>query len=66
MHKLAEAAGISIGSVVEIFHEDWGMRKLIEKWVPRSQAIDQRLHRVHDSNSYLGLFNRNPTIFNAH
>ena len=32
MHKLAEAAGISTGSVVEIFHEDWGMRKLITQF----------------------------------
>ena len=42
MIKLAEATGISIGSVVEILHEDLGMTKLTAKWVPRLLIINQK------------------------
>ena len=38
----AEAAGILIGSVVEILHEHLGIIKLTVKWVPRLITIDQK------------------------
>ena len=60
--ELDEAAGISIGSVVKILHEDLRMRKLSAKWVPHLLTIDQK-RRVRDSKSSLDLFNRNPSNF---
>ena len=53
VHELAEGAGISIGSVVKILHEDLGMRKLTAKWVPRLLTIDQKRQQVRDSKSSL-------------
>ena len=58
VRELAEAACISIESVVKILHEDLGMRKLTGKWVPRLLTIDQKRQRVRDSKSCLNLFNR--------
>ena len=63
VRELAEVACISIESVVKILHEDLGMRKLTEKWVPRLLTIDQKRQRVRDSKSCLNLFNRNPSDF---
>ena len=63
VRELAEAADISIGSIVKILHEDFGMRNLTAKWVPRFLTIDQKCQRVRDSKSCLDLFNRNPSDF---
>ena len=61
--KLAEASGISIRIVVNILHEDLGMRKLTTKWVLPLLTIDQKCQRVRDSKSCLDLFKRNPSNF---
>ena len=63
VRELAEAAGISIGSVVKILLEDLGLRKLPAKWVQRLLIIDQKHLRVRDSKSCLDLFKRNPSDF---
>ena len=55
--ELAEAAGISIESLVKILHEDLGMRKLTVKWVPHLLKIDQKRQRLRDSESCLNLLN---------
>ena len=61
--ELSVAAGIPIGSLVNILHEDLGMRKLTAKWVPCLLIIDQKRYRVRDSKSYLDLFKCNPIDF---
>ena len=63
MCELVEAAGISIGSVIKILHEDLYMRKLTAKWVLRFLTIDQKRQLVHDSKSCLDLYNCNPSDF---
>ena len=55
MRELDEVAGISIGSVVKILHEDLGMKKLTAKEVLHLLAIDQKRQRVRDSKSCLFL-----------
>ena len=42
VRELAEAAGIPFESMVKILNEDFGMRKLTAKWVPRLLTIDQK------------------------
>ena len=63
VHELAEAAKIPIGSVVEILHDDLGMKKLTAKLVPCLLTIDQKCQRIRDSKSCLDLFNRNASDF---
>ena len=58
VRDLAEARGISIGSVVKILHEDVGKKQLTAKWVLPLLTIDQKRRRVRDSKSCLDLFNR--------
>ena len=48
MRDLAEAAGISFGSVTKILHEDLDMKKLTGRWVPRLLIIGQNRQRVRD------------------
>ena len=63
VRELAEAAGISIGSVVKILHENLSMRKLTAKWMLCLLTIDHKRQRVHDSKNCLDLFNRKPSDF---
>lgn len=63
VRELAEAVGISTGSVVSILHNDLGMRKLTARWVPRLLTIDQKRERVRTSQHCLDMFKRNPADF---
>ena len=47
MLQLGEAAGISLGSVIEILHEDLDLRKLNTEWETRLLKIDQKRQRLH-------------------
>lgn len=64
VREIAEAVGISTGSVVSILHDCLGLRKLTARWVPRLLTIDQkRRERVRTSQQCLDLLNRNRTDF---
>ena len=41
VEEIAQALGISYGSVSTIFHDRLGMRKLTVRWVPKSLAISK-------------------------
>lgn len=63
VREIAEAVGISTGSVVSILHDCLGLRKLTARWVPRLLTIDQKRERVRTSQQCLDLLNRNRTDF---
>ena len=46
MRELAEAASMSIESVVKILHRDLGMRKLTAKWMPCLLTINQKHQEI--------------------
>lgn len=60
---LAEATGISTGSVHEILTIELGMRKLLTRWVPHSLNSDQKRNRMKLSQQHLKRFQRNKTNF---
>ena len=41
MEEIAQALGISQGSVSTILHDRLGMRKLTDRWVPKSLSDEQ-------------------------
>ena len=41
MEEIAQALGISYGSVSAILHDSLGMRKLTARWVPKSVSDEQ-------------------------
>ena len=53
VREIAEAAGISIRSMVKILNEDLSMRKLTAKWVKCLLTIEQKRQRVRDSKNCL-------------
>lgn len=63
VREIAEAVGISSGSVFTILHEHLHMKKLNVKWVPHFLNIDQKEQRIVDSKAGLDMFNRNPKEF---
>lgn len=63
VREIAEAVGISTGSVISILHEKLDMRKLTARWVPRLLTIDQKRERVRTSQQCLDMFNHNPKDF---
>ena len=46
MQEIAQALGISHGSVSTILHDRLGMRKLTARWVPKSLSDDQMATRA--------------------
>lgn len=63
VRELADIMKLSIGSILNILHEHLQMKKLCARWVPRLLTIDQKQHRVSDSEANLELFRRNPKEF---
>lgn len=63
LRELAEASGISQGSVFNILHEQLKARKLCARWVPRFLTIDQKRIRLNTSEQNLAYFKRNPKEF---
>ena len=46
MKEIAQALGISHGSVSTILHDHLGMRKLTARWVPKSLGDEQMATRT--------------------
>ena len=46
MREIAQALGISHGSVSTILHDRLGMRKLTARWVPKSLSDEQMATRA--------------------
>ena len=46
MEEIAQALGISHGSVSRILHDRLGMRKLTARWVPKSLSDEQMATRA--------------------
>ena len=47
--SIAEQLGISRGQVGSIIHEDWDIRKLSAKWVPKCLNADEKRQRCQSS-----------------
>ena len=54
--SIAEQLGISCERVGSIIHEDFDMRKLSAKWVPKWLNADQKRQRCHSSEQLLEVF----------
>ena len=63
LREIADTLKISEGSVFTILHEHLSMRKLCSKWVPCLLTVDQKQHRVDDSERCLERFQRNNKVF---
>ena len=61
--EITEELKISEGCVFTILHEHLSMRKLCSKWVQRLFTVDQKQHRVDDSERFLQLFQCNKKVF---
>jgi len=61
--SVAEQLGISLERVGSVIHEDWVMRKLSAKWVPKCLNTDQKRQRCQSSEQILELFRRDPNDF---
>lgn len=61
--ELAETMGMSKERIGNILHEHLHMKKLCARWVPRLLTVDQKQHRVIDSERNLDMFRRNPKEF---
>ncbi len=62
--KIAEMVNISIRSASTISHEKLGMKKVFSKWVLHLLTMEQKQHRINDSESCLTLFTFNKQDFN--
>ena len=56
--EITDTVKISDGSVFTILHKNLSLRKLCSKRVPRLLTVDQKQHRVDDSERCLELFKR--------
>jgi len=54
--SIAEQLGISRERVGSIIHEDWDMRKLSAKWVPKCLKADQKRQRCQSSDQIWNFF----------
>lgn len=63
VREIADMVHISTERVHHILHEHLSMRKLFSRWVPRFLTIDQKQHRINDSESNLLLFKHDPKDF---
>jgi len=61
--SIVEQLGISRERVGSIIHEDWDMRKLSAKWVPKCLNVDQKRQRCHSSEQLLDFFRSDPNDF---
>jgi len=61
--KVREIAGISKECVGYILHEEFDMKKLCARWVPRLLTADQKRSRMKISEQCLERFNKNKTDF---
>ena len=59
VRETAEATGMSQGTVFSILHEKLGVKRILESWVPRLLAGENKRNRVGDSKAILALFHRN-------
>lgn len=60
---IAEACGISSERVHKILHQDWDMKKLSARWLPRLSTIDQKRVWANMSRECLSLYQKNPAEF---
>ena len=63
VREVAEAVGVSYGTVFNILHNSLGMRKLSARWVPQLLTVDNKRIRVSISKQCLDLFKRNSQEF---
>jgi len=61
--SIAEQLGISRERIWSIIHDDFDMRKLSAKWVPRCLNADQKRQRCQSSEQILKFFRRDPNDF---
>ena len=61
--SIAEQLGISREWDGSIIHEDFDMRKLFAKWVPKYLNADQKRQRRQSSEQFLEFFRRNSNDF---
>jgi len=61
--SIAEQLGISRERVGPNIHEDFDMRKLSAKWVPKCLNADQKRERCQSSEQILKFFRRDPNYF---
>jgi len=63
VREIAETIGISNKRVGYILHEEFHMKKLCARWVPRLLTADQKRTRMKISEHCLERFNKNKTDF---
>ena len=61
--SIAEQLGISRERVGSIIHDDFDMRKLSAKWVPKCLNVDQKPQRCQMSEQFLEFFLCDPNDF---
>ena len=61
--SIAEQLGISRERIGSTIHEDFDMRKLSAKWVPKCLNADQKRQRCLSSEQLLEVFRRDPNDF---
>jgi len=61
--SIAEQLGISRERIESIIHEDFDMRKLSAKWVPKCLKADQKRQWGQSSEQLLEFFRRDPNDF---
>ena len=63
MEEIAQALGISHGSVSTILHDHLGMRKLTARWVPKALCDEQMATRTSVCSALLKRFRSNDDLF---
>ena len=63
VREVAEAVGMSYGTVINILHDKLRMRKLSARWMSLSLTMDNKRIRLATSKKRLDLFERNPQGF---
>ena len=61
--SIAEQLGISFKRVGSIIYEDFDMRKLSEKWIPKCLNADQKRQQCQSSEQSLKFFRHDPNDF---
>ena len=63
VEEIAQALGISHGSVSTILHDRLGMRKLTARWVPKSLSDEQMATRASVCSALLKRFSQKMIFF---
>ena len=63
MEEIAQAFGISHGSVSTILHDRLGMRKLTARWLPKTLSNEQMATRTSVCSSLLKRFRSKDNFF---